>query len=1130
MLHALCAHDEKLGNHIRGLPQRGTRAIAHELGTTLSQSLSVELLIEKDLDPAKLTEAFRRARPLPHAVFGDGETALYDRALDETARYVVGIANKLPRFEPTAAGAVLGRLSRMSDEIDQVLEGVARIEHALADAQDEVAARANRFESDYRQAVIRNLDFLELFGADISEEARRYRLSVGYISLTMSSSSGGETHEILNADRLFETLAAGSGRLLIRGEAGSGKSTLLRWAAIDNASLRPQWLHRDSPEFPDVQVKEFALSPGFLDVVKAFADRSGPSATVSPKWYKSPAYMSYVQPTPLTLIPAPKMLFSTFADMIGGSFPVPFLVRLRDCREGKLPSPDELPAQIARELGTPPTEWVKSVLEAGRGLLLLDGVDEVPNSKREDAGSGIRAIVHQYPKCRYVVTSRPTAVAPGWLRDEQFEEAEINPLSDTDRTELIRRWHRAVEDELRRQGRRQDLRPLEDHLIGMLAENPALARLATNPLLCAVMCALHRDRKQVLPESQGELCEAICQLLLHRREAEAGVPLGGFPSEYTALKYKQKRAVLQMIAHHMVDNEESTIAEEDASACTTRTLRQFPDVNEASARVVLKTLIERSGMLRERRRGVVDFVHNTLRDFLSAEVFVEYNDIPKLARHAADDSWRQVVRFAASTDNRSFATKLVNRMLDDAENAAAPDYSRRLRLAAVDCRYAALNMEPATVKRVSGVERTLVPPQTMADAEALAASGDAVVPLLYYREMNEDCAAASVRALRLAGTEHARRVLTGYFADRRPSVIDELSQAVNPLLLDFVRDELRAGRVLNNAIARQITDLRPLVEMTDLELLHLSGWRAVQDITPLRALQNLKTLYLPKIADLSPVLALPSLETLGINWPDASELNRLSDRHTLRALRVSGVDNAGLQAVAHLGHLEALTISVAETDQWHELGKLERLHSLELDRCRVDSLGWLANLRNLKRLELSNCDFDDPAAIGKLRTLEYLTMSGRSIEMIPTFDDPAALSMLFLSNTNVRDLSPITNLTRLRSLGLMGTPIMDLELISNLRMLQQLILVHTGAKNLGPLVTLTNLNYLYIDEDEVIDLNPLSNLCEINTMRLPKISSAFMEVLLRLPNLHRVVIDNAASEEFLRPLLERGIEIGPPPT
>ena len=355
--------------------------------------------------------------------------------------------------------------------------------------------------------------------------------------------------------------------------------------------------------------------------------------------------------------------------------------------------------------------------------------------------------------------------------------------------------------------------------------------------------------------------------------------MAGFPAEYTALNYKQKRAVLQIIAHHMVDNEESTIVEEDAIACTSRTLRHFPDVDETSAGVVLKALIERSGMLRERRQGVIDFVHNTLRDFLSAEVFVENSDIPKLARHAADDFWRQVVRFAASTDNRKFATQLVKRILDDAERAVAPEVSRRLRLAAVDCRHAALNMEPTMVQRVTEIERTLVPPQTMADAEALAASGDAVVPLLHYREMTEECAAASVRALRLAGTEYARRVLSGYFADRRPSVVYELSQAVNPLLLEFVREQVRADGNLPEVVARQVNDLRPLAEMPELERLDLSGWNAVQDITPLRTLRNLKLLRLPtnKIADLSPVFALPSLADLTVHSPDRSELIRLSD-------------------------------------------------------------------------------------------------------------------------------------------------------------------------------------------------------------------------------------------------------------
>ena len=321
------------------LPDNDAEAIAHELGTTLGQSLSIEFLIEKDLDPAKLTAAFRKSRPLPHAVFGADEIALYNRALEETARYVVGIANKLPRFEPTAASAVLGRLSRMGDEIEQVLDGVARIEHALAAAKDEAAARANRFEGDYRQAVIRNLDFLELFGADISEEARRHRLSVGYISLTFSAFDSGETRETFNADRLFATLASGSGRLLIRGEAGSGKSTLMRWAAIENASFHSSGQYQTLLESFRSKLRARSSNIGTRDNDYQWISAIS-AALLSPTAPPIPAVAALVTSSFLSTSLASSWVAISRLARVGR---VPFFVRLRDCRDGKLPLPNELP-------------------------------------------------------------------------------------------------------------------------------------------------------------------------------------------------------------------------------------------------------------------------------------------------------------------------------------------------------------------------------------------------------------------------------------------------------------------------------------------------------------------------------------------------------------------------------------------------------------------------------------------------------------------------------------------------------------------------------------------------------------------------------------------------------------------
>ncbi len=74
-----------------------------------------------------------------------------------------------------------------------------------------------------------------------------------------------------------------------------------------------------------------------------------------------------------------------------------------------------------------------------------------------------------------------------------------------------------------------------------------------------MICALHRERRRQLPKTQSELCEDLCRMLLQRRELESDLDLSAFPSAYSGLHYKQKRAVVQELAHYMVSNGQSSI-------------------------------------------------------------------------------------------------------------------------------------------------------------------------------------------------------------------------------------------------------------------------------------------------------------------------------------------------------------------------------------------------------------------------------------------------------------------------------------------------------------------------------------------------------------------------------------------
>jgi hypothetical protein len=75
------------------------------------------------------------------------------------------------------------------------------------------------------------LDRMELFGADLTGPTRMYRLSVAYLSLSVSA----DHHDGMPVDRIEHVLPLTS-RILLRGEAGSGKTTVLQWLAVQCAS------------------------------------------------------------------------------------------------------------------------------------------------------------------------------------------------------------------------------------------------------------------------------------------------------------------------------------------------------------------------------------------------------------------------------------------------------------------------------------------------------------------------------------------------------------------------------------------------------------------------------------------------------------------------------------------------------------------------------------------------------------------------------------------------------------------------------------------------------------------------------------------------------------------------------
>jgi hypothetical protein len=723
--------------------------------------------------------------------------------------------------------------------------------------RESLDSNADRFEIEYREAVARNLDVLQLIGADVSLPNRRHKLSVAYITLSVSQKSGqpslllDQPHDEESQEEAedpvvsVDTALSCSNRLLIKGPAGSGKTTLLQWIAVNAAR---------------------------------------------------------------------KSLEGSLANWNNGY--VPFYIRLRHYAQKELPRPEAFPDFAAPAIiGTMPQKWVHTILREGRALILIDGVDELSHTQRDKVYTWLKDLVETYNDCTFIVTSRPHAIEDGWMCHEAFNELTLQEMSLSDIHSFIDHWHNAVKQELLTDEAKRELDPLADHLKLQIKHIRTLRTLATNPLLCAMLCALNRDRRRNLPVNRIEIYQSCSSLLLERREKESQIDL----TDYPVLNYHQKLRLLADLAYWMNRENLTEVEVGSVDARFSQKLINMPNIAlEPTKKTARQLLVERSGIIREPVMGQIDFAHRTFQEFFAAQAAVDAMDIEYLVEHAHLHQWREVIIMAAGLAPQIQCEQLINRLIERGDQEK--EVRHQIHLLAISCMETTIELKAETREKLEDRLGQLVPPKNMTDAKTLAAAGEIAVKYLdkkrleKKRKLTGTICAACIRALCLIGGEMALDVLEGYATDTREGVVNELikgwdmfdrniygqrilSQALkNKVTLSLERISSLEGfpcltslKVLSLSSCSQLTDLSPLASLPALSTLSLSSCSQLTDLSPLANLPALTTLNLSscsQLTDLSPLANLPALTTLNLrNCPQITDLSPLSHLVNLKIIR-----------------------------------------------------------------------------------------------------------------------------------------------------------------------------------------------------------------------------------------------------
>ncbi|NUW42530.1 NACHT domain-containing protein [Nonomuraea rhodomycinica] len=295
-------------------------------------------------------------------------------------------------------------------------------------------------------------------------------------------------------------------------------------------------------------------------------------------------------------------------------------------------------------------------LPGGRWLILVDGLDEIPDAaERIDVLRRLASL----PGDRYelLVASRP-------LPEEQLSE--LGPADHVERFELVPFDPRQLPDFARSWMTAAGVGDPERAVATLLAQavRPPLDRLATNPLLATIMCQLHAHNvDSPLPASRYGIYQHYADLLvdhldgrLHNRMDSPLVErLAGHPGLLLQLRGRLLGALDELALLHM---------RQDVPAALESLIERVADLRPHTLRgedwhSVVTDLLHATGLVTVRGTRI-DFLHQTIAEFLAARYVAADADLSKSAfRQLFGSRWLRPLRLRKGGGESSYGRMLV---------------------------------------------------------------------------------------------------------------------------------------------------------------------------------------------------------------------------------------------------------------------------------------------------------------------------------------------------------------------------------------------------------------------------------------------------------------------------------------
>ncbi len=278
---------------------------------------------------------------------------------------------------------------------------------------------------------------------------------------------------------------------------------------------------------------------------------------------------------------------------------------------------------------------VKQLLQQGRAILFLDGLDEVRENNLHRVLEDLRSFSEQFYTNRFVITSR---LGSQEYIFEKFTEVEVANFQPLQISQFAQRWFlnnsRHIELFLRKV---EDNRPIQE--------------LATNPLLLTLLCLVF-DEFGDFPTNRSELYREGLDVLLKKWDAKRNIERHQI---YKNLSMQRKEDLLAQVACTTFYQGDYFFRQVDLESYITEYIRNLPKANtdeealQLDSEAIIRAIESQHGLFVERAKGIYSFSHLTFHEYLAARELV-YNGnqdtLILLASKITDPRWHDILRLA----------------------------------------------------------------------------------------------------------------------------------------------------------------------------------------------------------------------------------------------------------------------------------------------------------------------------------------------------------------------------------------------------------------------------------------------------------------------------------------------------